>query len=257
VGEFCVAGATIGARCPSGFTTDGRGAWSRNDCGCFEGLYETVGADGQRACVDCPGTSTRCDAANTKLEALPLAPGFWRQSVLAVDIRPCFSPAACLGGPNVTTQCAPSQRQGSPYCAVCAKGYYGGGDGVLCQECEGSTLYTFLPAIAIGSILVLIIVMCVIRCVHGDEAVLSRVSRVSRASREVASFMQRALDKAEGAMVKLRILIACVQRPIPCAPEADANATGSPPPLRRPCTRCSGLLALPLASYTRHSTALC
>jgi hypothetical protein len=137
--EYCVAGATVGMRCPTGFTTGGRGASRFEDCGCFDGTYETSSANGSRTCIDCPDASTRCDKADTRLEALPLAPGFWRQSTTAIDIRACFTPAACIGGPNVTTQCASSQRQGSPYCAVCADGYYGGGDGALCQACAGST----------------------------------------------------------------------------------------------------------------------
>jgi hypothetical protein len=94
VGEYCMAGATVGERCPTDFTTVGRGASSSSDCGCFDGLYETTNAGGMRICVSCPDASTQCDKTNTKLEALPLAQGFWRQSTDAIDIRPCFTPSA-------------------------------------------------------------------------------------------------------------------------------------------------------------------
>jgi len=201
-----MAGATVGERCPTDFTTVGRGASSSSDCGCFDGLYETTNAGGMRICVSCPDASTQCDKTNTKLEALPLAQGFWRQSTDAIEIRPCFTPSACLGGPNVTAQCAPSQLQGSPYCAVCTSGHYGGGDGALCQPCEGSTFYTFLPVIIIGSVLLLVIALGVFRCARGEDAQRS----LSRALR-VSSFVIRIVDKANSFMVKLRILITLYQ----------------------------------------------
>ena len=39
VGEYCTEGATLGARCPVGFTTEGPGAKSPDECGCPTGTY--------------------------------------------------------------------------------------------------------------------------------------------------------------------------------------------------------------------------
>ena len=131
LGEYCDLGVSFGKRCPAGFTTNGRGAASKDDCGCYDGMYEKRLADGNRTCIECP-TGTLCNNANTKLEALPVAPGHWRQGRASEEVRPCFTEAACLGGkeaisaPNVS--CALSQQ--GPYCAVCADGYFGGGDGL-------------------------------------------------------------------------------------------------------------------------------
>jgi hypothetical protein len=52
VGRYCSEGAAIGGSpCPTGFTTDGLGAKSSDECGCREGTYESTaaGADITRA----------------------------------------------------------------------------------------------------------------------------------------------------------------------------------------------------------------
>ena len=118
------------------------------DCVCVAGLYNADTRPARTHCVVCP-PDTICDQANTRLEALLVAPGYWRQNGTSTDVRKCFTDEACLGGPNASglpnVSCALSQT--GPYCAVCAAGYFGGGDGELCEPCEGSTVFTFLPGI--------------------------------------------------------------------------------------------------------------
>jgi len=171
VGEYCPAGAVVGTRCPTGFTTASRGATSLAGCGCFAGLYEKLAEDGNRSCVTCPD-GTECNDVDVKLETLPVAAGHWRQHRDSIEVRPCFTADACLGGGNVSTQCEAGQT--GPYCAVCADGYYGGGNGMLCQPCEGSSVLTFLPAIIIGVVLVLCLVYVLVRwvcCTGRDDLV--------------------------------------------------------------------------------------
>ena len=40
---------------------------------------------------------------------------------------------------------------------VCAEDFFGGGDGALCQRCEGSTFLTFLPAFIFGVVALLLV----------------------------------------------------------------------------------------------------
>ena len=169
VREFCPAGATQGTPCPVGSTTDGVGSRSLADCGCYEGMYD---ASGDLTCVDCT-TGMNCTAANTGVEDLPLAAGYWRQHYWSAppegSVRPCFTEEACLGGTNLSVDafCAPSQQ--GPYCAVCRDGYFGGGDGALCTPCEGSSFLTFLPTVIITIMVVMVLVYLLASCYRGED----------------------------------------------------------------------------------------
>ena len=242
VGEVCPLGATTGQRCPIDFTTLGPGAQSLGDCGCFPGFYEKNATDPE--CVQCPEGSA-CVNATTKLEALPLAPGYWRQKNVSEEMRACFTEAACLGGTNVSVQCAPGQR--GPYCAVCDEGYIGGGDGALCVACgEGSLFRTVLPGIILGIVTLVLLGYLLVSCWRGkdvsaivtraavkganmeavvseafEDGVKSAVTTVSkdevnarakaRAEDVPESRFARIWNKLEGAGVKLKILIALFQ----------------------------------------------
>ena len=243
IGEVCPLGATTGQRCPIGFTTLGRAAQSISDCGCFPGFFEKNATDPQ--CVRCPPGSI-CVNATTKLEELPVAPGFWRQHNNAEEMRPCFTKAACLGGTNVNEQCARGQR--GPYCAVCDEGFVGGGDGALCVSCaDGSLLRTLMPGIIIFIVTVLLLGYVLISCWQGkdishmltravemDGAKLQRVvssafegsmkravTRVSKkkgddraeagAEEASESWFARISNKLEGASVKVKIIVALFQ----------------------------------------------
>lgn len=150
----------------AGFTTDGPGAASAGDCGCRVGYYEYDTTKGNRTCVECP-TGADCDSVNTRLEDLPVKPGWWRQHSDSPVLRQCFgvqdvAAAVCLGGTNVTTQCAVGQS--GPYCAVCDDGFYGGELGERCRSCDGSLLLTFVPAIVLGGLALISALYGVHRC---------------------------------------------------------------------------------------------
>ena len=148
IGEFCVAGAIVGERCPTNFTTLHLGASSLDGCGCFSGLYEITNksASSNRSCVTCP-PGTACVESNVKLAALPLAQGYWRLNADAHDVRRCFTEHACIGGNNVTRQCNSSQT--GPFCSVCADGYYGSDNSQLCELCAGNAILPFVPGVII------------------------------------------------------------------------------------------------------------
>jgi len=98
---------------------------------------------------------------------LPVDPGYWRQKDVSVSVRECYTAAACLGGNDTSSQCAVSQR--GAYCAVCANGFFGGGDGQLCKACEGSSSLTFAPAIAIGVAVLLLLLYVTASCIRGKD----------------------------------------------------------------------------------------
>ena len=160
VGEFCIEGASVGQRCPPGFTTKSRGAKSEAECGCYTGQYE-IEVEGNRSCVPCSLSSMVCDEAAITVFELPVAPGYWRQHYWSApgqkapnssnngSVLACHTKEACLGGVNLSAGIFCSESQQGPYCAVCRDGFFGGGDGKLCTPCRGSSLLTFLPIIII------------------------------------------------------------------------------------------------------------
>ena len=79
---------------------------------------------------------TDCSAPGANLERLHVLPSFWRQSTSSRYIRACpmlgDGSTACLGGPNISDQCALGHA--GPLCDLCEVGYYGG-KGTPCVEC--------------------------------------------------------------------------------------------------------------------------
>lgn len=61
--------------------------------------------------------------------------GFWRSSSISMNILECPVEAACLGGKDVSLQCANGHK--GPYCSVCKTGYVPDSDG-SCVSCENS-----------------------------------------------------------------------------------------------------------------------
>ena len=181
VGEFCGEGVSVGTRCPIGFTTKGRGAKSQSECGCYSGEYEVVSDEGNRTCEKCNPISMACNETGIVVFELPVAPGFWRQHNWSAPgqkgpgssndgrVLPCHTKEACLGGadPYADSFCAPSQQ--GPHCAVCRDGYFGGGDGVLCQPCEGYAALTFLPMVFIGTGLLFLLGYILVSCYRGKD----------------------------------------------------------------------------------------
>ena len=167
VGEYCEVTQRFAKRCPFGFTTRGRGAKSESECGCFSGQYEVVSEKGNRSCETCSQASMVCNETAVTVFELPVAPGYWRQHNWSApgqsapgfsyngSVLACHTEQACMGGVDLSADafCAPSQQ--GPYCAVCRDGYFGGGDGVLCEPCEGHAAVTFLP-------MVIIVLICIV-----------------------------------------------------------------------------------------------
>ena len=195
VGEYCPAGSVVGTPCPPGSTTDGRGATGKEDCGCYAGLYD---ASGSLNCLQC-SQGMNCTAANTAPQNLPVAAGYWRQHYWSAppngSVRACFTETACLGGTNLSIEafCAPSQQ--GPYCAVCRDGYFGGGDGKLCEPCDGHAAITFLPSVVIGMVMIAMLAYAVVSCYRGED-ILKPLAAVSS---ELAEAVAGRLEKANAA----------------------------------------------------------
>ena len=180
-GEFCEEGASVGTRCPIGFTTKGRGAKSQSECGCYGGEYEVVSDEGNRTCEKCDPIAMVCNEPAITVFELLVAPGFWRQHNWSApgqkgpgsskdgSVLPCHTKEACLGGvdPYADSFCAPSQQ--GPHCAVCRDGYFGGGDGALCEPCEGYAALTFLPMVIIGTGLLFLLAYILLSCYRGKD----------------------------------------------------------------------------------------
>ena len=200
--------------CPARATTILEASTTPLSCVCTAGYFKVDTADGTAGmqCESCDSTwklapdGTACSRVGATLEALPLSAGFWWQSNVSKTVRPCFTPSACVGGENASSQCAPSQLEGSAYCAVCAADHYGGGDGKLCTPCSGSTVLTFLPTIVLVAAALLALASA---CLCGRIG-LERVKR-SKLFRVVTGVHGRVAGWLDVASVKLRILISLVQ----------------------------------------------
>ena len=197
VGEYCelaegLSAPKVGERCPPGSTTDGRGATSKDDCGCYAGSYD---ASGSLDCVECT-EGMNCTAANTRTRNLPVAKGYWRQHYWSAppngSLSACFTEEACLGGANLSADifCAPSQQ--GPYCAVCRDGYFGGGDGALCEPCEGHAVITFLPVVLIGIVLLAVLTYVIISCYRKEDILGALITASSEFADAVASELEDA-----------------------------------------------------------------
>ena len=94
-----------------------------------------------------------------------------------------------------------------------------GGDGALCQPCEGSSFLTFLPAIIIGVVVVLLLAYFTYQCVRGKD--------VTKDMKEAGKMGAKALIKgsADGAVDVLLLVLL----PAPRAPPAGAGGCYIPP----------------------------
>lgn len=109
------------------------------------------------------------------------------------SVLPCHTKEACLGGvdPYNHSFCAPSQH--GPHCAVCRDGYFGGGDGALCEPCEGYAALTFLPMVLIGTGL-LFLLAYILRSWYRGEDILEPLAT---ASSELADAVAKELENAD------------------------------------------------------------
>ena len=146
-----------------------------------------------------------CNETVITVFELPVAPGFWRQHNWSApgqkgpgssndgSVLPCHTKEACLGGvdPYADSFCAPSQQ--GPHCAVCRDGYFGGGDGVLCQPCEGYAALTFLPMVFIGTGLLFLLGYILVSCYRGKDV----LDFLGAGGSKLAEVMAEELEVAE------------------------------------------------------------
>ena len=206
MGEFCKEGSIVGERCPIGFTTKGRGAKSQSECGCYSGEYEVVSDEGNHTCEKCNPISMACNEPAITVFELPVAPGYWRQHNWSApgqkgpgfskdgSVLPCHTKEACLGGvdPYADGFCAPSQQ--GPHCAVCRDGYFGGGDGALCEPCEGYAALTFLPMVIIGIGLLSLLAYILHSCYRGKDILDFLAAESSQLTEVMAQELEAAAD---------------------------------------------------------------
>ena len=110
IGEFCVAGTSVGVRCPlAQSTTNGRGARSEGDCVCQVGYY--MDEDG---CVPCRAMGTNCTAVGVTVATLPLLEDWWRLPN-STQLERCYAISNCTGGSDALQLCGEGYEVGSPY----------------------------------------------------------------------------------------------------------------------------------------------
>ena len=97
VGRYCSEGAAIGGSpCPTGFTTNGLGAKSSDECGCRKGTYESTATGADITCELC-NEDMNCTRTGLALATVQLLPSRWRLSNSTSATYECDS-SACLGG---------------------------------------------------------------------------------------------------------------------------------------------------------------
>ena len=100
VGEFCVAGVSVGVRCPlMHSTTKGRGAASEDDCVCRAGYFKGGGS-----CEPCKAAGTNCTEEGVAIATLPLLPDWWRLPN-STQLQRCFPISNCTGGTDASALC--------------------------------------------------------------------------------------------------------------------------------------------------------
>ena len=152
----------------------------------------------------------QCNESGVELEAVPIVADFWRQSPASRTARPCFTQGVCGGGTSVAQQCIEGHT--GPYCAVCAFGYHGGGDGTICERCPddpGRTTLTIAVSAACFGGAVLLLVLFVFLYATGQCGGLKR-------ARLAATGMLKTCNARLGAkiakmQVKLKIILGLYQ----------------------------------------------
>ena len=185
-GYYCPTGTAEPQRCPplTYDRTAAVGAGSVAECNCQTGFYTHTPANCTAgdlppgsdlpACVDsweckeCP-SHTVCDFPNVTLVLLNIEKGYWRQSAFSAEVRPCHNADACIGGANVSEQCAEGHE--GAYCDVCKSNYFLGPN-LLCEPCEGSTALAFVP---VGLLIVLLLALLAYAIYKRGEGTTSEV----------------------------------------------------------------------------------
>ena len=88
VGEYCPEGSVVGTPCPLGFTTEGDGAVSYDDCGCPTKTFNNTAAPRDNIiCTPCDDDHMLCARTGLTLATVHLPPNRWRLSVTDRYIR--------------------------------------------------------------------------------------------------------------------------------------------------------------------------
>ena len=194
VGRYCSEGAAIGGSpCPTGFTTNGRGAKSSDECGCREGTYESTAAGADITCELC-NEDMNCTRTGLVLATVPLLPSRWRLSNSTSATYECDS-SACLGGDwKVTSDGYCAQGHGGPRCEWCSdpSRYYDAAT-ATCKDCGDLIGYASQQ---LGVLLAIVVVLALLRL-----ALLRVPRRLARVSKKLAQFAMR--------MKRVRIMSKC------------------------------------------------
>ena len=199
VAEYCPEGATIGTRCPISsdgvpLVTEGRGAKSRDECGCPAGMYnENIDGneddDGQQSFV-CKLCSKDMDCTRTGLTLanVPVLPSHWRLSNRTEAIYMCTG-SVCRGGNwsgSSAGYCAPGFA--GPRCEWCSdSNQWFNAKTTTCEDCGDLGGY----AIKQTAILLAVIIALglIARSVLQAPQLLARVARrVAQAATSVQQF---------------------------------------------------------------------
>ena len=113
---------------------------------CARTFYDVRGPDADRSawpavgdCRRCPPEAD-CASPDTRLEALPLQPGYMRMAADSTELLRCRVRAACPGGYFGVGVRSCERGFGGAYCSECRAGYYAAPDGSACRKCAGGPL---------------------------------------------------------------------------------------------------------------------
>ena len=162
VGEYCPVDSVVGTPCPTGSTTEGRGAKSPSACGCPAATYDATAGDE----IDCqPCTDDmQCTLVGLNLATVHLAPSHWRHSNRTKAIYKCdtagnTSASPCLGGAD--SACLDGHE--GPRCEWCSDpSLYYDDISAKCKDCGNVAAYA---AQQVGVLLAMIIVFALLRVV--------------------------------------------------------------------------------------------
>ena len=158
VGEYCVAGASVGVRCPlADSTTQGRGSKSEDQCVCQVGYFSA-----NDTCKVCP-LGTDCSSVGVTVATLPLLPNWWRLPN-STELKRCFATSNCTGGQDALELCGDGYE--GPFCGLCATQYlrsFG-----RCEPCKGSVGPAVI-AVAVTLIVLLMLGLALRRTVRGRQ----------------------------------------------------------------------------------------
>jgi predicted outer membrane repeat protein len=157
---------------------------------CSTGSYSFFPTD--TVCQQCP-YKTKCPGGNV----LDLAANYWRVDDISATVLACPTPYACLGGPNITSQCRVGQE--GPYCTVCSTGYTRSQDG-LCYSCENSNS---LGAATVSTVLFVIFFIGILLVVRYYKKIIKWYSKLLNQTVKNRKF--------KTLRVKLKILVAFAQ----------------------------------------------